>query len=112
MRNRRVVEDILVDTIISAARFLATDQQSGVWIADSTGEFARLRNGKADVVVRLETPDSPVTGYSLSVDSDDSAWFATNRGLYRWQHGRMSRLDSKNGLPCSLIYSAIRDDEG
>src|SRR5262249_51704491 len=26
--------------------------------------------------------------------------------------GRMSRLDSSNGLPCPAIYSAMRDDEG
>src|SRR5262249_18941023 len=63
-------------------------------------------------VFRLETSEGPVRGYSLSVDSDGSTWFATSRGLYRWQDGRMSRLDSNNGLPCSSIYSAIRDDEG
>ncbi len=111
-RDRRVVQAIPVDAIISKARFLATDPHEGVWIGDSTGAFARLRNGKADVVVRLETPEGPVNGYSLSVDSDGSVWFATNRGLYRWQDGRMSRLDSSNGLPCPVIYSAIRDDEG
>jgi signal transduction histidine kinase/ligand-binding sensor domain-containing protein len=112
MRDRRVVEDIPVDAIINKAIFLATDQHDGVWIADSTGEFARLRNGTADVVVRLETPEGPVSGYSLSVDSGGSVWFATNRGLYRWQDGRISRLDSRNGLPCLVIFSAIRDDEG
>src|SRR5262249_3069458 len=54
----------------------------------------------------------PVRGYSLSADPDGSAWFATSRGLYRWRDGRMNRLDSNNGLPCSSIYSAIRDAEG
>jgi signal transduction histidine kinase/ligand-binding sensor domain-containing protein len=112
MRDRRVVEDIPVDAIISRARFLDTDQHGGVWIADSTGEFARLRNGQADVVVRLESPEGLVTGYSLSVDSDGSVWFATNRGLYRWQQGRMSRLDGRNGLPCPGVFSATRDDDG
>ncbi len=112
MKDRRVVEDIPVDAISSRARFLAADPHDGVWIAGSTGEFARLRNGKADVVVRLEAPEGPVTGYSLSVDADGTAWFATNRGLYRWTDGRMNRLDSANGLPCASVYSAIRDDAG
>jgi signal transduction histidine kinase/ligand-binding sensor domain-containing protein len=111
-RDRRVVEDTPVDAIVSRPRFLATDQHDGVWIADSTGAFARLRNGRADVLVRLETPEGQVSGYNLSVDSDGSVWFATNRGLYRWLDGRISRLDSSNGLPCPVIYSAIRDDEG
>jgi signal transduction histidine kinase/ligand-binding sensor domain-containing protein len=112
MRDRRVVEDIPVDAIISRALFLAADQHDGVWIAGSDGAFAHLRNGKVDVVVRLETPEGPVTGYSLSVDSDGSVWLATNRGFYRWQDGRISRLDSSKGLPCPSVYSAIRDDEG
>jgi signal transduction histidine kinase/streptogramin lyase len=112
IRDRRVVEDIPVDAIISRAHFLATDPQEGVWIAGILGEFARVRNGKADVVVRLESGEGPVTGYSLSVDSDGSILFATNRGLYRWQPGRMSRLDSRNSLPCPGIYRAMRDDEG
>jgi signal transduction histidine kinase/ligand-binding sensor domain-containing protein len=112
IKDRRVVEDIPVGTIVRRARMLATDQREAVWIAGTFGEFARLRNGKADVVIRLEAPEGPVMGYSLSVDSDSSVWFATNRGLYRWQQGRVSRLDSRNGLPCPSIYSAMRDDEG
>lgn len=111
IRDRRVVEDLPVDAIIAEARFLAADPQDGVWIAGSTGELARLRNGKADVVLRLATPEGPVIGYSLSVDADGSVWFATNRGLYRRQDGRVSRLDGRNGLPCTVVYSAIRDDE-
>jgi signal transduction histidine kinase/ligand-binding sensor domain-containing protein len=111
-RDRRVIEDVPLDAIISRAGFIAADRQDGMWIAGSTGQFARVRNGKADVVVRLETPEGPVTGYSLSVDSDGSAWFATNRGLYRWQNGRTTRLDGTRGLPCQAIYSAIRDDDG
>src|SRR5262249_15563920 len=109
--DRRVVEDIPVDAITSIASFIAPDPQDGVWIA-GFGEFGRVRNGKADVVVRLDGREGPVTGYSLSVDSDGSVWFATTRGLYRWQSGRLNRLDATNGLPCAGIYGALRDDEG
>jgi len=111
-RNRRVVEEVPVDAIIRKADSLAADRHDGVWIANSDGELARLRNSRADVVVRLEPQDGPVTGYGLSGDSDGSVWLATNRGLYRWQDGRISRLNRRNGLPCPTIYSAIRDDEG
>jgi signal transduction histidine kinase/ligand-binding sensor domain-containing protein len=112
MRDRRVVEDIPVEAIVSRAHFLAGDPHDGVWIAGSDGAFAHLRNGKADVVVRLDSPEGPVTGYSLSVDSDGSVSLATDRGFYRWLDGRISRLDSSKGLPCPSVFSAIRDDEG
>jgi signal transduction histidine kinase/ligand-binding sensor domain-containing protein len=112
IRDRRVIEDIPVDPIISRAHFLATDPHEGVWMAGGLGELARIRNGKADVIVRLESPEGSISGYSLSVDADGSVLYATNRGLYRWQAGRTSRLDSRNGLPCPGIYSATRDDDG
>jgi signal transduction histidine kinase len=112
MRGRRVVEDILVDAIVREAHFLAADPQDGVWIAGGPGEIARIRNGKTEVRVPLGSPETTITGYSLSVDSDGSVLFATSRGLHRWQDGRMNRLDNSNGLPCPTIYSAIRDDEG
>src|SRR5262249_21306993 len=111
-RNRRVVEDIPVDAIISRAHFLATDPQDGVWIGGGLGEFAHIRQGKADVVVRVESPEGAVAGFSLSVDADGRVRVATNRGLYRWQAGRLSHLDRRNGLPCPGIYSATKDDSG
>lgn len=109
--DRRVVEDIPLDTIVKRANYLAADPQDGVWVAGIDGDLARVRNGKSDVLVRLATPEAPVTGYGLSVDSDGSVLFATTRGLYRWQHGNVSRLAEGNGLPCSSVYSAIRDDD-
>src|SRR5262249_15496724 len=101
-----------VDDIISRPFFLGTDQHDGVWIANGTGEFARLRHGTADVVVRPAPADGPVISHSLSVDGDGSAWLATSRGLYHWQLGHVARLDRRNGLPCTVLYSAIRDDHG
>ena len=109
--DRRVVEDIPLDAIVKRANYLAADPQDGVWVAGISGDLARVRNGKSDVLVRLATPEAPMTGYGLSVDSDGSVLFATNRGLYRWQHGNVSRLDEGNGLPCSSVYSVIRDDD-
>src|SRR5262249_34963163 len=70
MRTRRVVGDIAVYAMISSAFFLAPDRQEGIWIGGGFGELVHLRNDEPDVVVRLESPDGPVTGYSLSADSD------------------------------------------
>lgn len=114
IKGRRVVEEIRVDPIFRHAHYLAADHQEGVWIAGSreVDQIVRIRNGKADLVARLDSPEGAVTGYSLSSDADGSVLFATSRGLFRWRDGRMSRLDKSNGLPCTTIYSAIRDDDG
>jgi signal transduction histidine kinase len=37
---------------------------------------------------------------------------ATAKGFYRWKDGHLSVMDSRNGLPCSALVSAIKDDHG
>src|SRR5262249_62418336 len=98
IKGRSVVEDTSVSTIVGRARMLATDQRDGVWIAGTYGEFARVRNGTADVVLRLEAPEGPVMVYSLAIDSSGSVWFATNRGHYRWQDRLLGILDCASDL--------------
>src|SRR6185295_18166877 len=41
-----------------------------------------------------------------------SVWVATNGGLFKWKDGQVKELGTKNGLPCSLIFSLVKDDSG
>ncbi len=93
------------------SRFLAPDWDAGVWIGSEEGNLARYRNGKVETV-SLGNDQSPVRVYSLFVDSDNAAWAASNKGLYRSKDGHVSVMDSRNGLPCSNFYSAIEDNHG
>jgi len=49
---------------------------------------------------------------SFSVDSAGIVWGATSEGLYRWDHGTLSVMDSRNGLPCSSLFAALMDGSG
>ena len=109
IKGAQVEEDIRVDNTIPAF-YLAADRDTGIWLGSKHGKFVHYRDGKAEAVVSLGSEDIVVR--TLSVDSDNSVWSVTNKGLYRWKDGRMSVMDSRNGLPCSAFYSAIKDNYG
>jgi hypothetical protein len=73
--------------------------------------MAHFHDGHMEVV-SLGTGDDAFATYGLAVDSDNAVWAATNRGLYHWKDGHLNVMDSRNGLPCSVIYSAISDNYG
>jgi signal transduction histidine kinase/ligand-binding sensor domain-containing protein len=109
IKDRKVKQDIRVDEFIQA-RFLAADRNAGIWLASAHGKFVHYRDGKADAVISLANEEISIR--SLFVDSDDAISFATGKGFYRWKDGHLSVMDSRNGLPCSALASAIKDDHG
>jgi signal transduction histidine kinase/ligand-binding sensor domain-containing protein len=109
IKDRKVKQDVRVDDVIQA-RFLAADRNAGIWLASALGKFVHYRNGKAEAVISLANEEISIR--SLFVDSDDAISFATGEGFYRWKDGRLSVMDSRNGLPCSALASAIKDDHG
>jgi signal transduction histidine kinase/ligand-binding sensor domain-containing protein len=107
--GRSVKQDIRVGNVIRAA-FLAADRNAGIWLSSTQGKFVHYRAGKAETVFSLGSEEVGVK--SFSVDSDNAVWSATGQGLYRWKDGRLSVMDSRNGLPCSSIISMIKDNYG
>jgi PAS domain S-box-containing protein len=84
------------------SRDAAAHPSGGVWLGFLDG-FGYYRNGKLQVIHTNGAPN-------LAAEADGSLWAATRSGLVRWKDGRSETLGSKNGLPCDLIYSVIRDD--
>jgi len=109
IKGHNVEQEIRVDNVIRAV-FLAADRNAGIWLSSIHGKFVHYRSGKAEAVVSLGTEEIGVR--SFSVDSDNAVWSATGKGLYRWKDGRLSVMDSRNGLPCSSIISMIKDNYG
>jgi signal transduction histidine kinase/ligand-binding sensor domain-containing protein len=110
IRDQRPQDDFRVD--INRAQFLAVDRTAEIWIASEDGKLARYRNGKVEAVVSLRSGESRVVPRSLYIDSDNALNAATSNGLYRLKDGHLSLMDSRNGLPCSSIFSTIEDNYG
>jgi signal transduction histidine kinase/ligand-binding sensor domain-containing protein len=112
IRDRRVQEDIQITSLVSHAHFLGADPAGGIWIGTTDGKLAHYLNGVANIVSNGRSGTPPVRMHSFSVDSAGVIWAATNRGLYRWDHGILSVMDSHNGLPCSTLFAALIDGSG
>jgi ligand-binding sensor domain-containing protein len=112
IRDRRVQEDIQITSLVPRAHFLGADPAGGIWIGTVDGKLAHYLNGVASIVSNGRSDTTSVMMFSFSVDSTGVIWAATNRGLYRWNHGTLSVMDSRNGLPCSSFYAALIDGSG
>jgi signal transduction histidine kinase/ligand-binding sensor domain-containing protein len=112
IRGRRLQADIEVTNIIPQAHFLAPDPAGGLWIGTLDGKLFHFLHGVAKLVSNGRTGGRSVTMGSFSIDTDGVLWGATTRGLYRWERGSLSVLDSHNGLPCSSFGAAIKDASG
>jgi ligand-binding sensor domain-containing protein len=111
------IRDLRWEEEISMADFerphyLAADRNAGVWVLSLNGKLVHYLNRNAETVVSLGSVEDPITIYSLFVDSDNAVFVTSSKGLYRLKDGRLNRLDSGNGLPCSYIFSAIKDNYG
>ena len=112
IRDRRVQEDIDLSSLVPHAHFLAADPAGGIWIGTGDGKLARYQNGVANIVSNGRSDATAVMMVSFSVDSAGIVWGSTSKGLYRWDHGTLSVMDSRNGLPCSSLFAALIDGSG
>jgi signal transduction histidine kinase/ligand-binding sensor domain-containing protein len=112
IRDRRVQEDIELTSLVPHAHFLGADPAGGIWIGTGDGKLAHYLNGVANIVSNGRSGAPAVMMFSFSVDSAGVVWGATSGGLYRWDHDTLSVMDSRNGLPCSVVTAALLDDSG
>ena len=112
IRDRRVQEDIDLSSLVPHAHFLAADPAGGIWIGTGDGKLAHYRNGVAKIISNGHSGAPAVMMFSFSVDSAGVVWGGTSEGLHRWDHGTLSVMDSHNGLPCSGVTAALKDDSG
>ncbi|HTD72320.1 MAG TPA: two-component regulator propeller domain-containing protein [Steroidobacteraceae bacterium] len=112
IRDHRVQEDIRIASLVPLAHFLGADPAGGIWIGTADGKLAHYLNGVANMVSNGRGGAARVLMFGFSVDSAGIVWGATNRGLYRWDRGTLSVMDSHNGLPCSGFGAALVDRSG
>jgi ligand-binding sensor domain-containing protein/signal transduction histidine kinase len=89
---------------------LAADPKDGIWLGLSNGNLARYKRGQLDVVTTDRGGKFSIR--NLLVETDGSAWWVTQEGLFRWKTGKVGILNSHNGLPCDDAFALVRDSRG
>ena len=104
-------EVVSVSTDAPRTGFLAPDREGGIWIGGRDVTLTHYLDGR---VSRISPKglDSSSSVFGFIVDSDNSLLVLTSNGLFRWNANAWQVLDKHNGLPCDVIYSAIKDDDG
>jgi signal transduction histidine kinase len=104
-----VLERASVNPQLGEPKYLATDLTDGVWIGNVRGAISYYRDGRLQTIP-LTDSQGPLDIHNLFVDTDNSVLVSTSQGLYRLKDGQRSDFSSDNGLPCTAVYSAIRDN--
>ena len=94
------------------ASVLAADRgQGGLWIGFSRGGVVYFSNGQ--VRRSYTAADGMGAGRvgDLLFDDGGTLWISTEGGLSRIQNDHVATLNSKNGLPCDTVHSAIEDED-
>jgi ligand-binding sensor domain-containing protein len=79
-----------------------------LWIGTEGGGVVSYRNRSFHLWTKA---DGLANGYirALREDHEGRVWMGTDDGLYRWQSGRIERMDGRDGVPASSIHSIFVD---
>jgi signal transduction histidine kinase/ligand-binding sensor domain-containing protein len=79
-------------------------KHDGIWLGGARGDLALFKDGK--IVERYGTLAGLGDGAirDIRVSGDGSVWAASRKGLVRLLNGRVSTLNSSNGLPCDGVH--------
>jgi ligand-binding sensor domain-containing protein/signal transduction histidine kinase len=92
---------------IPSAHVLAADAQGNIWLGLTTGELARFRNGRTEIIHFPHATDSRVR--QVIANPDGSVLSATTAAVIAWKDGKALTLGANNGLPCEGVNGLIWD---
>ncbi|HET6974995.1 MAG TPA: two-component regulator propeller domain-containing protein [Pyrinomonadaceae bacterium] len=111
IKDQKIRDEVSVRDI-QYASWLASDNEGGVWLGSySDNKIAHYSGGQLQVLT-LPQREKNLLVNTLIPESARSVWVASNSGLLKWKDGQVKTLGIENGLPCSMIYSAIKDNRG
>jgi len=86
-------------------------KRGGIWLGFFRGGIAFFKDGQ--IREKYGTAEGLAPGLVRAVypRADGSVWAASESGLSRIKDGHVATLNSRNGLPCDSVRSAIEDDE-
>jgi signal transduction histidine kinase/ligand-binding sensor domain-containing protein len=95
----------------AAVALLPDRLQGGLWLGFFDGGIAYLKDGQ--IRSSYSHADGLGTGsvMDLQPGSDGAVWAGTEGGLSRVKDGRVTTLNSRNGLPCDAVQWAMEDND-
>lgn len=91
---------------------LFEDRDGRLWIG-SLGGVERLENGIfTDFTERLGASIGDVDFWDIHQDRGGAFWFATNKGLIKYDGAAATRLTTENGLPGNDVKAILETREG
>jgi signal transduction histidine kinase/ligand-binding sensor domain-containing protein len=109
IQDVRVLEEIPPPRIPRVAS-LAADPKGGIWLGLSTGDLARYKQGKLEILPNRRSRNQPIR--NLLADGEDAIWGASSDETFLWDKGKEQTLSSRNGLPCDDVYALANDNRG
>jgi signal transduction histidine kinase/ligand-binding sensor domain-containing protein len=85
--------------------------RGGLWLGFYDGGIGWFRDGG---VRKTYTAADGLAGgrvTDLRFDSESALWVAAQGGVSRVKNGRITNLNSRNGLPCDTVFWTIEDDD-
>ena len=87
------------------------DGEGGIWLGGRATTLRHYRDGKVDTIL-IKGLDSASAVFDVIADNGNSLLVSTSNGLFRWNNNTWQVLDKRNGLPCDVIFSTIRGNDG
>ncbi|HYI02056.1 sensor histidine kinase [Hyalangium sp.] len=100
-----------LDKVLGAmVRVLERRAAGGFWIGTQGGALAWFSEGRISL---LSPMGNPITGDIRDIlEENGTLWVGTTHGLFRWKHGRFSRLSRTQGLFDDVILHVQPDGKG
>ena len=95
------------DSVLS----LAVDGGESLWIGSEGGGLVRLRNGQFQAFGSKEGLTNLFVR-ALHVDRTGALWVGTDRGLFRFDAGKLVRQDGQADLPVASVQTMTEDRDG
>jgi len=89
---------------------IAADPKEGIWLGFENGDLSHYSIGLS----QLFPADGTVSSEKirLLLPEFGGLWAVTGNSLVWWNGNKRAALTTRNGLPCTDLYSAVKDTEG
>jgi signal transduction histidine kinase/ligand-binding sensor domain-containing protein len=85
-----------------------SDADGNLWLNPIAGGISRYKDGNFDTDLQRRSAYAGRV-HGMLIDTDGSVWGAARFGLLGWRQGKLQLLTDRNGLPCSQVYSVVKD---